>query len=788
MMNTRWKSGRALCAALAASSFILVSCGDDGPTSVDPIPEPPPPPPPGSVSEEIGSDGGSLVSSDGNLTVTVPAGALSGTETITIRQIEAEDLGSEFDPLLGALGDDLYELEPDGLEFAAPVTVRYQTAQTPETTGDSLGVLAEFLFSSSDGGLEVLDGVRTSLDADEGTVTVEGTLSHFSPLATSQANNGVSFFVFGVPESLPVGATFTADAQVFESEAGPLSDLVTLLGPAGYEDQSEAPIAPTFSPLESELEGTPDEGFGGMFVYACADPGTGVYQTEMTVRVRFDLDSGPIEAESFAPFLTTVSCEEPAPTEVVVEVTLEGDGSGSVSSEPAGIDCPDACEASFDENATVLLNATPDEGSVFVGWSGEAPADCADEAICEIQATEEMNEITATFEAEPPPPPSGDVIPAGVTGPERMSLVPRVWGDMEMPTEELFLLAIPGEDGVAIVDVGTGEVLEFFPNPPNVSSEFAAFGVEALLPVTDVNGFARKWLLMYGTTGWYLQGVNLFNGQLETGQVRPTDGTFQGTTTAAKPPGSMEDIESGAMNVVVVEAEAGRIVVEKPDPLRAGAYDGFAANGSDDILLNASEGDFPEITSAPLTAWRGSDDGDVPDLIVVTQGLGDQEPGQVYHSTFFFGRYQTAELEGQAGFDVRSMECKDNPAPDPDEARSMCFAFNFASDSWTPILLFEDGEVDVLSEVPVGDGPVTGDSRVTSSGKMEVISTGFNSGDLYLGRFDFTGDQFSGASVSLPGECVNPGAARFWPPDPGVAYVSCSGSDVVVRVDLPMLP
>ncbi len=57
-------------------------------------------------------------------------------------------------------------------------------------------------------------------------------------------------------------------------------------------------------------------------------------------------------------------------------VTLAGVGDGAVTSSPAGIDCGATCAAAFDAGSTVTLTATPDAGSVFGAWSGNA--DCAD--------------------------------------------------------------------------------------------------------------------------------------------------------------------------------------------------------------------------------------------------------------------------------------------------------------------------------------------------------------------------------------------------------------------------
>ncbi len=51
-------------------------------------------------------------------------------------------------------------------------------------------------------------------------------------------------------------------------------------------------------------------------------------------------------------------------------VSLIGNGSGSVVSEPAGVDCGETCTAMFDAPTTVTLTPSAAPGSAFVGWSG----------------------------------------------------------------------------------------------------------------------------------------------------------------------------------------------------------------------------------------------------------------------------------------------------------------------------------------------------------------------------------------------------------------------------------
>lgn len=61
-----------------------------------------------------------------------------------------------------------------------------------------------------------------------------------------------------------------------------------------------------------------------------------------------------------------------------VRVTAKGLGSGTIVSNPPGIDCGNDCEENFLPATSVLLTATPDPGSMFAGWeldcSGTSPS------------------------------------------------------------------------------------------------------------------------------------------------------------------------------------------------------------------------------------------------------------------------------------------------------------------------------------------------------------------------------------------------------------------------------
>jgi hypothetical protein len=75
-------------------------------------------------------------------------------------------------------------------------------------------------------------------------------------------------------------------------------------------------------------------------------------------------------------------------------------GSGTVTSNPAGINCSPTvndCTASFPNASAVVLTAAPGAGSTFGGWSGTGvPAACGSNATCTITSGQALA-VTATF-------------------------------------------------------------------------------------------------------------------------------------------------------------------------------------------------------------------------------------------------------------------------------------------------------------------------------------------------------------------------------------------------------
>lgn len=81
---------------------------------------------------------------------------------------------------------------------------------------------------------------------------------------------------------------------------------------------------------------------------------------------------------NFAVDTTTPPTGDP----VLITVLKDGSGSGTVTSDPTGIDCGALCSATISGTPRISLSATADAGSVFVGFSGGPGGDdCEDSEL-----------------------------------------------------------------------------------------------------------------------------------------------------------------------------------------------------------------------------------------------------------------------------------------------------------------------------------------------------------------------------------------------------------------------
>jgi uncharacterized repeat protein (TIGR02543 family) len=95
--------------------------------------------------------------------------------------------------------------------------------------------------------------------------------------------------------------------------------------------------------------------------------------------------------------LAACGTEQPPVTDFELSVTVEGTGTGTVTSSPAGIDVTTGTDTgAFAPGTVVTLTATPAAGSVFEGWEG---ACTGTEPTCAVTMSVART-VTATFQAE----------------------------------------------------------------------------------------------------------------------------------------------------------------------------------------------------------------------------------------------------------------------------------------------------------------------------------------------------------------------------------------------------
>jgi hypothetical protein len=111
----------------------------------------------------------------------------------------------------------------------------------------------------------------------------------------------------------------------------------------------------------------------------------------------FNGDSPPVKIFSGTSHDVNLTAGAPVNLEIAlvrlftVTVQKQGNGSGTVTSSPASIDCGGACSGQFQQGVVVSLNAAAAPGSAFVGWGGA----CSGTGPCSVTGDAT---VTARFE------------------------------------------------------------------------------------------------------------------------------------------------------------------------------------------------------------------------------------------------------------------------------------------------------------------------------------------------------------------------------------------------------
>jgi len=153
----------AVVVSLLMLVLVLYACGSDtGTNPEDSEPE---------VAGQVDASGATLSAQSGNVSLTVPPGAVPATTTITVQAVADEPADPNLVP------GTLFEFGPDGLQFEEPVTLRlaYDPTAIPEQVDEAQ---LRIFKRSGTGWLPTDNG-----SVDVATATVSGEIDSFSQYA-----------------------------------------------------------------------------------------------------------------------------------------------------------------------------------------------------------------------------------------------------------------------------------------------------------------------------------------------------------------------------------------------------------------------------------------------------------------------------------------------------------------------------------------------------------------------------------------------------------------------------
>jgi len=157
---------KSLSYVLIAGTFLFQFCSDNNPVETETDKEI-------TASEIIGTSGGSVKTENG-ITLTVPQGAIKEETAIKVTSLNGNDFGE-----LGVIGA---KLEPNGLTFDTPATIRFPLpADWPESESPII-----YEASGIDPSNFFVDGISGKLTGNPGAYFCEVEISHFSSLGAAR--------------------------------------------------------------------------------------------------------------------------------------------------------------------------------------------------------------------------------------------------------------------------------------------------------------------------------------------------------------------------------------------------------------------------------------------------------------------------------------------------------------------------------------------------------------------------------------------------------------------------
>ena len=261
----------------------------------------------------------------------------------------------------------------------APIITALQVFGATSVTDARVLNLSQLLLS--------LGGIPTGQNPIQLPATIPAGLPN--PLNFSDSN-----FDTIVQNALPAGTTLVSEAQATTHLQAQFSTVsVTLTGagagngtvtsnPAGISCTGATTCSAVFANGTSVTLTATGSGFAGW------SGGTG--------NAAGCTGTGPCTISNLSGNSGVTATINPPPP-VTLSVTKSGSGSGTVTSNPAGINCGNSCSAQFTGGTPVTMTATADAGSTFTGWSnGTGSVTCTGTGTCSatLNAT---SAVQATF-------------------------------------------------------------------------------------------------------------------------------------------------------------------------------------------------------------------------------------------------------------------------------------------------------------------------------------------------------------------------------------------------------
>jgi len=328
---------------------------------------------------------------------------LSGTITLT----SGELLIDKTLTLEGPAGASM-TIDADGgsrvLSIAAGVTVELSHLNI---TGGSAAGNGGGIHNAGELTLGNVTVYSNSATGDGGGIYNTGTLNltNGTLSANSAGNRGGGLFSGAAGDLTITHGTFSANSATVDGgnlyNAGTIDMVHTILADAvagGDWSDSGAITANTDNLVEDGSQGA---AFSG-------DPGLGPLQDNGGGTLTHALPFGSPALNMLAPADCPLSadqrgiarpqgeqCDIGAFETVIYTLTVStsGPGSGTVTGNPAGIDCGQTCSADYPVDALVVLDASAGTASAFGGWSGGG---CSGTGTCTVTLTADTT-ITATF-------------------------------------------------------------------------------------------------------------------------------------------------------------------------------------------------------------------------------------------------------------------------------------------------------------------------------------------------------------------------------------------------------